>query len=225
MLSKWVQGIAFVVVLTGVSMLWVSADQPAHASQPVIVADQAVASLVAVPGDEATYVGSKKCKMCHMDIFKGWGETAHAKALDPLKPGERAEAKTKAGLDPKMDYTTEGKCLACHVVGWEKDGGYKLTGDEKADAKVVESLGGVGCESCHGAGSKYVDVHKAIKKEKREYTHKEMIEAGMTDIDEKTCAGCHNDKSPTFDAAKAPKLDTDSRKGLHPKEELKQRKG
>ena len=65
---------------------------------------------------EHAYVGSTKCKMCHLKEHKSWADTKMAQAFDVLKPGERAEAKTAAGLDPDQDYTTDTTCLPCHVT-------------------------------------------------------------------------------------------------------------
>ena len=81
------------------------------------------AGLTATAADDHAYVGSKKCKMCHLKEYKSWSETKMANSFDTLKPGERAEAKTKAGLDPDKDYTTDATCIACHVTGDGKEGG------------------------------------------------------------------------------------------------------
>jgi hypothetical protein len=78
-----------------------------------------------------SYVGARKCKVCHLAIFKSWAGTRHAMAMSSLK-GE--EAANKA-------------CLACHTTGFGA-GGY---GDE---ANIID-LGGVQCEACHGPGSLY----------------------------------------------------------------------
>ena len=63
----------------------------------------------------ADFEGRKKCSSCHKSQAKSWAETAHAKAMESLKPGERKEAKEKAGLDPDLDYTEDKDCVGCHV--------------------------------------------------------------------------------------------------------------
>ena len=177
--------------------------------------------------DEFEFVGSKKCKMCHKEAFKSWETTTHAKGFDVLKPGERSDAKEKFGLDSGKDYTTDESCLACHTTGYGKEGGYAVPAadDEKA-VKKMEKLEGVGCECCHGAGDEYKKLHGNIKKEKRQYTWDEMAAAGMTKIDVETCAGCHNDKSPTFEAGKELNFDemTKNEKAIHAHVELELRK-
>ena len=45
--------------------------------------------------------GAKKCKVCHIKIYKTWQKTPHATAFDVLNPGVKAEEKKKAGLDPQ----------------------------------------------------------------------------------------------------------------------------
>ncbi len=162
-------------------------------------------SVALAGGDEEhAFISSGKCKMCHKDVFKSWEATAHGKAFDILKAGERTEAKEKYKLDPAKDYTTDENCLGCHTTGFGKAGGYAVPAAD--DAKAVKAMGkrqGVGCESCHGAGKAYAALHKVIKKEKRTYTSEEMHQVGMTKIEEATCTICHNDKGPTFDAEKA----------------------
>lgn len=158
--------------------------------------------------DEFAYVGSKKCKMCHKEQYKSWEETTHAKAFELLKPGNASEAKAKFKLDPAKDYSTDESCLACHVLGFGKTGGYAVpdAADEKA-VKKMEKLASVGCESCHGPGKEYCVLKKDIKKEKRKYKFEEMAAAGMIKIEESTCTRCHNDKSVTYDESKVLKYE------------------
>lgn len=55
----------------------------------------ALASVPALADGESSYsyVGSKKCKLCHIKEYKSWEATKMAKAFDILKPGNSAEAK------------------------------------------------------------------------------------------------------------------------------------
>ncbi len=116
----------------------------------------AAAALFAVISGSAaaqSFEGRKKCSSCHKSQAESWGDTAHAKAMDSLKPGTKEEAKKKAKLDPKKDYTKDKDCVGCHVDGWGKEGGYTVDDPSKF-------LTGVGCESCHGPGSKYRGIHR-----------------------------------------------------------------
>jgi hypothetical protein len=181
----------------------VSAD---HNVAAVSSAPQMVAAAGLAEGEEEySYVGSKKCKMCHKEQYKSWEQTKKFKTLDILKPGESAESKTKAGLDPSKDYTKDESCLECHTTGFGKKGGYAIPdpADEKAVKKAGKLAGG-GCECCHGPGSAYVELHKEIKKAKRMYKVEEMYAVGLTKIEEKTCTACHNEKSPTYDPTASP---------------------
>jgi hypothetical protein len=87
---------------------------------------------------EATYVGSEACKKCHKAAYKVWENSAHAHAYHSLETAKHP------GL---RQY--DGECVACHVVGFGYQGGFK---DEVATAKLKN----VGCESCHGPGSLHV---------------------------------------------------------------------
>jgi len=139
---------------------------------------------------EARFVGSKKCQACHFAEHKSWSATRMARALDLLKPGAAAEAKTKAGLDPARDYTADPGCLACHATGAGRPGGF-------ASAIETPDLGGVGCEACHGAGSEYLKDGK-MTLANRSYKRADLVAAGLLRQDRETCAAlCHNEKSPT----------------------------
>lgn len=129
------------------------------------------------------YVGIKKCKVCHMKIYKSWEKTSHAQAFETLKPGAQSEAKQKAGLDLQKDYTQDETCLGCHTTG------------------TVQHPG-VQCEACHGAGKAYSSA-KIMNKTKWKADpekHREMaVCAGLNNTpDEQVCLACHNEKSPTF---------------------------
>ncbi len=137
---------------------------------------------------EATFGGVASCKACHLTKksgaqYKLWKAGPHAKAFETLKTAAAKEVGAKLGV---TDPATSDKCLKCHVTAHGVDA--KLKG------KKFTSEEGVGCESCHGAGSKYKG-RKVMK----------AITAGTTDgatlglvtPTEKTCAGCHNEENPT----------------------------
>jgi hypothetical protein len=131
------------------------------------------------------YVGAAKCKMCHNSPAKGeqykkWSDSAHSKAFDVLATPEAIEAGKKLGVDKPQ---TSEKCLVCHVTGFSAPADVK-------EATLVQTEG-VGCEACHGPGSGYKDM-KVMK------DRQAAIAAGLIIPDEKTCVGCHNEKSPTF---------------------------
>ncbi len=147
-----------------------------------------LAASMATAQDHA-YVGTKNCKKCHLKEWKSWAETKMALSFDNLKPGERAEAKTAAGLDPNKDYTTDPECVRCHVTGYGKEGGF-------VDIETTPDLVGTGCEMCHGAGGTYTQPeHMSLKN--KEYKRSEVVAAGMVEkVSEVQCAVCHNTDSP-----------------------------
>jgi hypothetical protein len=100
----------------------------------------------AMAGADATYVPGKKCKMCHMKIYKAQAETPHAKSIDNLiDSGEESNA----------------DCLPCHVTGYGQPGGF-------TDAASSPDLAGTTCQGCHGPGSKHIE--KGLDKEQRRAT-------------------------------------------------------
>jgi hypothetical protein len=131
------------------------------------------------------FIGAQKCKMCHNsptkgDQFKKWSESKHAKAFETLATPEAKEMGAKAGVENPQ---TSQKCLVCHVTGASAPA-------ETKDASFNQAEG-IGCEACHGAGSDYKDM-KVMKDQAA------AVAAGLVIPDEKTCVGCHNEKSPTF---------------------------
>ncbi|MCB1034668.1 MAG: cytochrome c family protein, partial [Acidobacteria bacterium] len=132
--------------------------------------------LLAVPrtgAEEHAFLGSKNCRKCHLKEYKSWEETSMAKTFEVLKPGERADEKKAAGLDPQKDYTKDASCVKCHVTGYGKKGGF-------VDIETTPELAGVGCESCHGAGGTYVqDQYMSLKN--KEYKKADIVAVGLVD--------------------------------------------
>ena len=140
--------------------------------------------------EEPAYVGVEQCMMCHLPHYKSWDETRMSKAFDLLKPGIRAEAKVKAGIDPGADFTKEAFCIECHATGFGKPGGF-------VDVETTPELAGVQCEMCHGPGSIY---SKMMVKKKGTYTLEDYKKTGgltMPSEENNICMEkCHNKNSP-----------------------------
>ena len=219
--------LAIVLLGVGFTFWQVRLVPPAVAGEESAVV--AAASCVLGAGEGYEYVGSKKCKKCHSKVFKSWEKTKHGQTFEVLKPDQGKEAKVKAKLDPAKDYTQDASCLACHATGYGKPGGYAIPeGDpveNKKAFKAAQALEGVGCESCHGPGSAYLEVFDEIKKSKRMYKLDELHAVGLTKVEEALCTSCHNDKSPTMDPAKPFDFAKQKDEGIHEHEELKQREG
>jgi hypothetical protein len=194
-----------------------------------------------VGAGDHSYVGNKKCRICHLkefkswsetkmskafDLlkpgerichlkeFKSWSETKMSKAFDLLKPGERAEAKTAAGLDPDKDYTTDETCIDCHVTGYGEEGGF-------TSAEETPDLVGVGCEMCHGAGGTYIESQYMSLKNK-EYKKADIVAVGLVDtITVEQCQRCHNTESPFVGDDHVFDFETRKNEGTHEKIPLK----
>jgi len=146
-----------------------------------------LAQLSKVVAEQFQYVGNKKCIACHRAEFQSWQKDSHSLALADLKPGTKGDAKIRAKLDPKKDYTADASCLVCHSVGYGKP------------VAPSADLTNVGCESCHGPGSTYRSpaiMNKKKYQENRATQHKMALEAGLTEPAEQVCTTCHNANNP-----------------------------
>lgn len=157
---------------------------------------------------EHPYVGTNNCKKCHIKEWRSWSETKMAKTFDTLKPGVAAEAKTKAGLDPTKDYTKDPSCLACHTVGYGKEGGFK-------DLESTPDRAGVGCEMCHGAGGTYTKSGYMTLQNK-EYKRADLVAVGLVgEITVAQCQTCHNTDSPFVGPDYKFDFEANKDKGVH----------
>jgi len=81
------------------------------------------------------YTGSQKCKSCHGYEYSEWCKKAHADAYATLE-------NVGSQYDPE--------CVVCHVVGFDYESGF-------ISPEKTSHLKDVGCENCHGPGSKHVN--------------------------------------------------------------------
>jgi len=101
------------------------------------------------------YSGSEACAVCHEKENATWLLTQHASAFDTL---------VRHSASAKPD------CVGCHVVGFQRPGGYTISPPTK-------HLENVGCESCHGRGGPHLS--------------KDFVTAGNY---EPVCLTCHDQK-------------------------------
>lgn len=135
------------------------------------------------------YVGSKKCRLCHLREWKSWQETKMANSFELLKPGKRSKEKKAAGLDPQKDYTKDATCIPCHVTGYGQKGGF-------VDIETTPDLAGTGCEMCHGPGGTYTK-NEFMSLKNREYKKADVVAVGLIEkVGVEQCRVCHNEKSP-----------------------------
>jgi len=93
--------------------------------------------------DGATYVGSESCESCHESAYAAWENSKHANAWETLEKAERGD---RYGW-PVTHYPD---CVTCHVVGYRYQSGF-------VNPEETPELKDVGCEQCHGPGSKHVE--------------------------------------------------------------------
>ncbi len=135
------------------------------------------------------YVGSHECRSCHLGEEHGnqyirWLSSRHAAAYWRLATDWALFlAKRRPYYRDMDDPRRDDRCLLCHS-----------TGRQDPDALFASSYDvsqGVGCETCHGPASKYMDA--AVMSDRAKFTA-----AGGVVPDESTCRKCHRDGSFTF---------------------------
>jgi ferredoxin len=157
------------------------------------------------PGESPKYLGDRVCRWCHYVQYQSMQKIRKSSTYDALKPGQRIQAKTKAGLDPARDYTQDAKCLKCHTTGYGKPGGF-------ISMEKTPHMTGVQCEACHGPGERFTE----IMRRKYSFAHSEVEDLGhiryswhahtpkghIHGLDETKlplCEEmCHNRQSPTY---------------------------
>ncbi len=87
---------------------------------------------------------SETCGECHVSAYEVWKKTPHARGFKTLHRLKTAEA-----IAGRMGYKLikrDSNCLTCHYTPTiQKD--------------QLRAVSGVSCESCHGAGADWIDIH------------------------------------------------------------------
>jgi len=165
------------------------------------------ASMLLKPPPAATqagYLGVQSCSTaaCHQKSTKpgapaaypSWQKDPHSVSYTGGPTGKYGTASGLEGAKAKdiakklgiADATTDNGCLSCHA-GAAQPGGApaKLPLPAKGPASLED---GVQCESCHGPGAAYKDIHQK--------DHKGAVAKGMFDLlapgaAGKQCLECH----------------------------------
>lgn len=112
------------------------------------------------------FLGAEGCQSCHQGTHAIWRDSLHSDAFAKLERVNKA-------FDPG--------CIKCHVVGFDKEGGY-------IDLDATPHLANVQCESCHGAGRAHAESAGFEALANQDWRPQQM------------CAQCHVQKhSPAFD--------------------------
>ncbi len=136
-LDRWARMAAALLVFGGLLFaMATTAPSPAGA--------QALVPLEHVREVAEQVRGSARCGECHENAYAVWKQTAHAEGFEKLHKKKRAAQITKK-LGLRL-VKRNSPCLACHFTP-------KIRGDN------VSAASGTSCESCHGAGVPWVDLH------------------------------------------------------------------
>ena len=141
--------------------------------------------------DPALVKGPDACGECHKDTMALWKETKHSTTFTNLPRSEEGR-----DIADKMDIKrikSGSDCLSCHFTS-------------AIVAEKTKPIAGITCESCHGAGQDWIDVHsdfggKDVKAENEEPAHKKeryakseqagMLRPGHLYELAQNCYGCH----------------------------------
>lgn len=133
-------------------------------------------------------VGYERCEECHEEEVKAWKLSSHARSNNvhqDAKTREKAqEIASKMGLANASAMSTSPLCTECHYTRQETGG-------------ATKTISGVSCESCHGGGKDFYEVHGDKEKiPSREERQKLSKAAGMlyphdTALVAENCFNCH----------------------------------
>jgi hypothetical protein len=126
-----------------------------------------------IPAPGWSYTGTKGCVACHRLESESWGKTKHVHAF----------------TDRPTQYRSDPACLACHVTGYGKWGGY-VAG---TSAAILDDLLEVGCEACHGPGSRHEKLAKEFAESKTfDDKLEQQMRASIYEIrPDNACVVCH----------------------------------
>jgi len=134
--------------------------------------------------DTVDYVGSGECKRCHAHAYEVWSKSPHFKAYEALSDLKRTRIDNRK-YDPE--------CVVCHVTGF----GYRSGFTDEKDPNF-KKLKDVGCESCHGPGSRHVNEHvNGVKKPKidAEMNPWKRLPRPREQAINATCIKCHDEEN------------------------------
>lgn len=130
--------------------------------QQMLQAEDILTAFPRTEHTEATFVGNKECGECHLESVALFEKDKHNHAFDVI-------------VEKGHDYDPE--CVQCHTVGFGFVSGF-------GSPDTTPEFKHVGCEDCHGPGSKHIE---------------NPVEEEYGTVEKETCMTCHNPaNSPTF---------------------------
>ncbi|MEZ6047887.1 MAG: cytochrome c family protein [Planctomycetaceae bacterium] len=145
-----------------------------------------------------TFVGAKKCGMCHTKAYEKWKTSKHAHGFETLSVGRPGQEATW------ISRIHDPECLSCHVTGWEPQENIRFASGFTDEEKSPE-LKGQQCENCHGPGSKHLELEglwknspESADKNEVDKLRREMHLDKQT-VEKNVCSKCHDhENSPKF---------------------------
>jgi YVTN family beta-propeller protein len=150
---------------------------------------------------ELRYLGNKVCAECHVNEYKAWLGSGHARTWVMLGLSNAASVGKQLEIgNSNPQYNI--KCLMCHGTAAE------VTAESRASNFHIEE--GVKCESCHGPGEEHTSFMRRNPKGP-------MGRLKMPNLED--CLTCHKPKPSHVQLNKAPfDIESDMRKISHWKE-------
>src|SRR5690606_3286218 len=115
------------------------AADPSSSSEPLSAAAAGFAQC-----DPAKVMGPESCTKCHEAEMLSWRETPHFATFETLH--RMPEAKAIADRLGLRSVKRNDECTKCHSTIQEEHGRDRV-------------IAGVSCESCHGAGRDWIEMH------------------------------------------------------------------
>lgn len=146
------------------------------------------------------FIGSERCADCHDEAYDIWKDSLHSHAYDSLTV-EWARHHHDPGMAARVrvDRVHDPECINCHTTGWDAQEVLRFeTGFNGIE--TTPHLVGVGCESCHGPGSRHVELEEAGADDGLLSAERLKLHLSVETAVGQTCSKCHDfENSPDFD--------------------------
>jgi hypothetical protein len=152
-------------------------------------------------GEGYRFLGSEKCAECHDVEYDIWKESHHN--LYAYKSLTVAYAQTSD--DPslsqrvRVDRIHDPECINCHTTGWDAQDVVRFESGFTG-VETTPHLMGVHCESCHGPGSRHVELEENGGAEDLLLAERRKMHLSTDTAEVRLCIKCHDfENSPDFD--------------------------